>query len=38
MDLKSYSYCWKGFKYAEDAEKLNNVQELEDLSEEERSV
>ncbi len=24
---KSYSHCWKGFKYAEDAGKVKNVQE-----------
>ncbi len=31
---KSHSHCWKGFKYAEDAGKPKNVQELEDYSEE----
>ncbi len=30
--------CWKGFKYAEDAGKLKNVQELEDFSEEQQAV
>ncbi len=35
---KSYSYCWKGFKYAEDAGKLKNLQELEDFSEEQQAV
>ncbi len=29
---KSYSQCWKGIKYAEDAGKSKNVQELEDFS------
>ncbi len=28
---KSYGQCWKGFKYAEDAGKPKNVQELEDF-------
>ncbi|MGL5901820.1 MAG: hypothetical protein ACRCZO_03980 [Cetobacterium sp.] len=31
MNLKSFSHCWKGFKYAEDAGKLKNLQELEDF-------
>ncbi len=31
---KSYSHCWKGFKFAENVGKPKNVQELEDLSEE----
>ncbi len=35
---KSYSHCWKGFKYAEDAGKPKNVQELEDFSEEQQAV
>ncbi len=35
---KSHSQCWKGFKYAEDAGKLKNVQELEDFSEEQQAV
>ncbi len=35
---KSYSQCWKGFKYAEDAGKAKNVQELEDFSEEQQAV
>ncbi len=35
---KSYSHCWKGFKYAEDAGKPNNVQKLEDFSEEQQAV
>ncbi len=30
---KSYSHCWKGFKYAE-AVKLKNLQDMEDFSEE----
>ncbi len=34
----SYSYCWKLFKYAEDAGKPKNVQELEDFSEEQQAV
>ncbi len=29
---KSYSHFWKGIKYAEDAGKPKNVQELEDCS------
>ncbi len=37
MDLKIIQ-CWKVFKYTEDAEKTNNVQELEDFSEEQQSV
>ncbi len=35
---KSYSHCWKGFKYAEDAGKPKNMQELEDFSEEQQAV
>ena len=35
---KSYSHFWKGFKYAEDAGKPKNVQELEDFSEEQQAV
>ncbi len=35
---KSYSHCWKGFKYAEDAGKPKNVLELEDFSEEQQAV
>ncbi len=36
---KSYSHCWKGFKYAEDAGKVKNVQERGgDLSEEQQTV
>ncbi len=35
---KSYSQCWKGFKYAEDGGKAKNVQELEDFSEEQQAV
>ncbi len=38
MDLKSYSHCWKGFKSAKDAGKPENVQDLEDFSEEKRAV
>ncbi len=35
---KSYSHCWKGFKYAKDAVKLNNLQNMEDFSEEQLSL
>ncbi len=35
---ESYSHCWKGLKYAKDAGKLKNVQELEDFSEEQQAV
>jgi len=35
---KSYSQCWKGFKYAKDAAKPKNVHELEDFSEEQQAV
>ncbi len=35
---KSYSHCWKGFKYAENFGKPKNVQELEDFSEEKQTV
>ncbi len=38
MDLKSYSHCWKGFKSAKDAGKPENVQDLEDFSEEKQAV
>ncbi len=35
---ESYSHCWKGFKYAEDAVKLKNLQNMEDFSEEQLSL
>ncbi len=35
---KSYSHCWKGFKYAENVVKPKNVQELGDFSEEQQAV
>ncbi len=36
---KSYSHCWKGFKYEENVRKTKNVQELEDFfSEEQQAV
>ncbi len=35
---KSYSHCWKVFKYAEDVGKPKNVQELWDFSEEQQAV
>ncbi len=38
MGLKSYSHCWKGFKSAKDAGKPENVQDLEDFSEEKWAV
>ncbi len=31
MDLKIISHCWSGAKYAEDAGKPKNVQDLEDV-------
>ncbi len=34
----TYSHFWKGFKYAEDAGKPKNVQELGDSSEEQQAV
>ncbi len=36
--LKSYSHCWRGFRYALDAGPPKNVQELEDFSEEQQAV
>ncbi len=38
MGLKSYSHCWKGIKSAKDAGKPENVQDLEDFSEEKWAV
>ncbi len=35
---KSFSHCWKGFKYAENVGKPKNVQELKDFSEEQQAV
>ncbi len=35
---KSYSHCWRGFRYALDAGQPKNVQELEDFSEEQQAV
>jgi len=35
---KSYSHCWKGFKYAKDPEKPKNLQDMEAFSEEQSSV
>ncbi len=35
---QNHSHCWKGLKYAEDAGKLKNLQDMEDFSEEQSSV
>ncbi len=35
---KLYSHCWKGFKYAKDAGKLKNPEDMEDFSEEQQTV
>ncbi len=38
MDLKIISHCWTGARYAEDAGKPKNLQDLEDFSEEQQAV
>ncbi len=38
MISKSYSHCWKGFKYGKDAGKIKNQQDMEDFSEDKSSV
>ncbi len=35
---KIISHCWTGDKYAEDAGKPNNLQDLDDFSEEQQAV
>ncbi len=38
MDLKIISHCWTGARYAEDAGKPKNLQDLEEFSEEQQAV
>ncbi len=35
---KSYSHCWKGFKYTKMLEKPKNLWELKDFSEDQQAV